>query len=121
MDLFFECVKQKPSVETMSMAEAIQKIFRTSMMLAVLDLYVDNKIVVKIECDSRGAGVYQFKTLSGPNAIAEVFYQPVRAQLGNTFEGPPATPLSHYVSSKDKIRVFINVLECRAEDEIDCM
>jgi hypothetical protein len=119
MDLFFECVKQKPVVETVTLDEAIRTIFCTSMMLAVLDLYVNDKVIVRIECDSRGAGVYQFKTLMGPHIVAEVFYRPVRAQLGDTFEGPPATPLGHYVPSKDKIRVFINVLECRADDDDD--
>lgn len=78
------------------------------MMLAVLDLYVDNQVIVRIECDSRGAGVYQFKTLMGPHIVAEAFYRLVRTQLADSYEGPPATPLSHYVPSKDKIRVVIN-------------
>ncbi len=118
MDLFFECVKQKPAVETMTVDEAIDLLCRTPMLLAVLDLHVNEKVMVKIAFDSRGAGVYQFKTITGPHIVAEALYRPMRTKLENcvTFDGPPATPLGHYVPSKDKIRVAINVLNKNVED-----
>jgi hypothetical protein len=118
MDLFFDCVKQKPTVETVTMDEAMDFLCRTPMLLAVLDLYVDETVTVKIAFDSRGAGVYQFKTIMGPSLIAEALYRPMRARLQNcvTFDGPPATPMGHYVPSKDKIRVFIHALNKNAEN-----
>ncbi len=121
MDLFFECVKQKPAVETMSMDEAMDYLCRTSMLLAVLDLYVNDKVMVKIAFDSRGAGVYQFKTIMGPHMVAEALYRPMRKILENNvhFDGPPATPLGHYVPSKDKIRVYIHALNKNVEDDED--
>jgi hypothetical protein len=121
MDLFFECVKQKPADETMTMDEAMDFLCRTPMLLAVLDLYVNDNVMVKIAFDSRGAGVYQFKTIMGPHVVAEALYRPMRARLENcvTFDGPPATPLGHYVPSKDKIRVSINALNKNVEDDED--
>ena len=121
MDLFFDCVKQKPAVETMTVDEAMDFLCRTPMLLAVLDLYVNDKVMVKIAFDSRGAGVYQFKTIMGPHMVAEALYCPMRTRLENrvAFEGPPATPLGHYVPSKDKIRVSINALNKHVEDDED--
>jgi hypothetical protein len=112
MDLFFECVKPKSAVKTMSVDEAIDFLFCTPMLLAELELYVNEKVIVRIECDSRGAATYKFKTITGPHIVAEAFYRPVRSQLDGRcdFEGPPATPLSHYVPPKDKIRIAVHVL-----------
>lgn len=111
MDLFFDCVKPK-KVDKVTIDEAIGQVFSTSSILAVLDLYVHDKVVARIECDARGAAVYKFKTLSGPHVIAETFYRPARAQLENrcTYEGPPESPLSQYVPPKESIRVVVNVL-----------
>jgi hypothetical protein len=112
MDLFFECVKHKPAIEKITIDKAIDFLCRTPMLLAVLDLYVNEKVMVKIAFDSRGAGVYHFKTITGPHMVAEALYRPMRSRLENrvTFEGPPATPLGH-----DKIRVFIHAVNKNSE------
>ena len=137
MDLFFEsCVKRKASESvraptetqpgrgsTMDLEEAIAFLFKTPMLLAVLDLYVDGRVVAKIRCDSRGAATYKFKTLSGSANVAEVLYRPVRTKLTDRcfFEGPSEIPMCDNTGfaltgvgndpcRSSNVRVCINVL-----------
>ncbi len=87
MDLFFNnTTKTSP---TYTINEALKHVFSTSRFYGTLNMSVRGKVVCKVVCDARGAGVYQFKTITGPFAVAEAVYGPARAQLDNCYEGPP--------------------------------
>lgn len=128
MDLFFDSAKQsnsvaKKTVQKVTVEEALKQVFCISSILAVLDLYVKDKVLARIEVDARGAGVYKFRTIAGANIVAESVYKIARARLegGSDFEGPPAIPLDCYVPSSDKIQVVVDVissLETGTSDDV---
>lgn len=118
MDLFFNhTAKTSP---TYTINEALEHVFSTSRFYGTLNMSVRGKVVCKVVCDARGAGVYQFKTLSGPFAVAEAVYGPARAQLDNTYEGPPEPlPGSFELPEESRRKISITFEPPPVEDNDD--
>ena len=106
MDLFFNTTKKEE--RTYTIGKALEHVFSTSRFYGILNMSIRGKVVCTVLCDARGAGVYQFKTLSGPFAVAEAVYGPARDQLNNTYEGPPEPlPGSFELPEENRRKILI--------------
>lgn len=117
MDLFFNTTKTS---RTYTIDEALKHVFSSYRFYGVLSISVRGKVVCKVLCDARGAGVYIFKTVSGPFAVAEAVYGPARAQLENCYEGPPEPlPGSFELPEESRKKITITIVLSPADPDDD--